>query len=171
MSQKRKCKNCGILFRPNKNNAYHQHYCTKSECKQASAKASKRKYRKRKSRDQAFKIRESERVKKYQRENPDYYKKRKKSSKKVSDSTVLRDFAQVEKCHDDISVLRDFVIFQHVVIEGVISTFADDVLRDNISIIQNRFYDKGKSILGDVSEIGILTNFRKRFCNEKQSVT
>jgi hypothetical protein len=95
-----------------------------------------------------FKRRERERVKKYQREHPGYWK-RKKSSKKVLLPLLLRDFAQGEKVTDFI-VLRDLVFYLSGCFTGFVGHStglgASGVLRDNICSVMNTFYDKGVAL-------------------------
>ena len=42
--RKRKCRNCGDLFRPDPRNLRHQHYCSKPACRRASKAASQRRW-------------------------------------------------------------------------------------------------------------------------------
>lgn len=150
--EKIKCRNCGKLFRPNKYNQYHQHYCQDSPCHKASKIASDKKYRRKVAKSLAYRQKESERVQAWQKKHPNYYKSRsKKSSKKISDNPVLRDIVQVEKLEKDIGVLRDIVNRQQLIFQGFISKITGDVLREDIGIICNRLYDRGNEVSGAFS--------------------
>lgn len=169
MRKKRKCQNCGRDFLPNKFNHHHQVYCSDPECRSISRKRAQAKYRKKQSKSLAFRRKESERVKEWQRKHPGYWKDRKKKSKKDFTKKVLQDFASVEKLKNEVSVLRDMAFSQHLVMNGVISYMAGDVLRDNIGELRNRFYDRGKAVLDDMSEAEIINLSKRRMeRNEKQ---
>ena len=116
--------------------------------------------------DMELKQRESERVKRYQREHPGYWK-RKKSSKKVFLPLLLRDFAQGQKVTDFI-VLRDFVFYLSGCFTGFVGHStglgASGVLRDNICSVMNTFYDKGIAL----SKEGCATIFKEDFPHETE---
>lgn len=172
-NKKIRCKNCGNYFYPDNFNRHHQHHCSRVECRKASNAASSRAYRKKQSQDSAstFCCRESERVKLWQSKNPNYWKNRQKSSKKVKQNKVLRDFAQVEKLHSDMVALRDFAKLQHVVLKGVIATLTGDVLRDDINSFIRRMYDKGNEVSGKVpGNDFIIQQLKERTDNVKQNV-
>ena len=104
--RKKQCRNCDRYFIPDKFNSQHQHYCSNPECRHASSNASKKKYRKKLSKSEEYLKAETERVKSCQRKRPHYHRNRKKSSKKSSETRVLRDIA----------------IWQDTVIKGLVST-------------------------------------------------
>ena len=80
--KKRKCPYCKKLFYPNPRSQHSQEYCSDSpECKKESNRVASARYRQKHRDDQDKKIRESERVKRWQREHPDYWKRRKKKPK------------------------------------------------------------------------------------------
>ena len=161
-NRKIKCKNCGNYFHPDNYNRYHQHYCGRGECRKASRLASAKNYRKKKSKDKDFRHKESERAKQWQRKNTDYWKKRTKKSQK---ERVLRDFAQAEKRHSDITVLRDIANLQCSVLEGLIVTLTGDVLRDNINAFIRRMYDKGQTVSGGVPGKNFIMQLLKERAN------
>ncbi len=146
--RKKPCRNCGRYFIPDRFNHHHQKYCSNPECRSISKRVSDKKYRKKQSNKFEFRIKESLRVQAYQEKNPDYYKNRKKSSKKYSGKEVLHGFAQVEKLQKDIAVLREVAIWQDTVFKGLVSYITDEVLRDGIGRECNRLYDRGKEVSG-----------------------
>ena len=164
---KKQCRNCGRYFIPDRFNSQHQRYCSNPECRQASSNASKKKYRKKFSKSDQYLKAESERVIVWQKKHPHYPRNRKKSSKKSSENAILRDIAQVEKLQSDMCVLRDIAIWQDAVIKGLVSTMTDSVLRDDIGVVCNRLYDRGKEISGMGSEI-LLKIKNMRLHNETQ---
>ena len=91
-----KCLHCHRLFTPDKFNQHFQKYCNIAECRHAGKIASRRKYRnKPENKTSEKRQNESARVKKWQRNNPNYWKSKKKA-KKNSRNPVLRDIAQVQ---------------------------------------------------------------------------
>lgn len=142
----RKCSFCHTIFNPDRYNIHVQEFCCHSrECRKASSRASSKKYREKKRGDLEWKKNECERVKRYQREHPGYWKKQKKPGKNFPD-LFLRDFAQAQKTAD-FPLLRDFVFYFGTCLTGFIahtSDWGDDLLlRDFIGSLLNRFYDKG----------------------------
>lgn len=170
-NKKIRCKNCGNYFYPDSFNRHHQSYCSRLECRSASNAASSKAYRKKKSQDAQFRHQESARVKRWQQENPDYCKNRRKSSKKVEKNRVLRDIAQVEKLHSDVGVLRDIANLQSVVMEGLIVTLTGDVLRDDIGGFIRQMYDKGQEVSGrEPGKSFIMQLLNERTTNDQQNV-
>jgi hypothetical protein len=142
----RNCPFCHISFTPEKHNTHSQVFCCRnSECKQASSRAASKKYREKKRSDMNWKRDESERVKNYQREHPNYWKREKKD-KNFSPDLLLRDFVQARKTAD-FPVLRDFVLYIGNCLIGFIGHTSDWdndlLLRDSIGSLLNGFYDKG----------------------------
>lgn len=144
--KKRKCLYCQILFTPDRYNDHHQQFCNgNDECKKASHRAASQKNRDKHRNDISWKEKENERVKKWQKEHPDYWK-RKKNAKIISSDLVLRDFAQAQKV-TSFPVLRDIVLYYSACLSGFIAHTGDWdeklLLRDFIATRMNRFYDKG----------------------------
>lgn len=170
-NKKIRCKNCGNYFYPDNFNRHHQRYCSRLECRNASNAASSRAYRKKQSKNAKFRRQESERVKRWQRKNPNYWKNQQKSSQKNEKNKILRDFAQVEKLHSDVVVLRDIAKLQDAVLKGVIVTLTGDVLRDDINTFIRQMYDKGNEVSGMMSGNDfIIQKLKERTDNGKQNV-
>lgn len=170
-NKKIRCKNCGNYFYPDNFNRHHQRYCSRLECRKTSNAASSKAYRKKQSQTAEYRRKESERVKRWQRKNPNYWKNRQKSSKKIEKNKVLRDFAQVEKLHSDVGVLRDIAKLQDAVLKGVIVTLTGDVLRDDINTFIRQMYDKGNEVSGMMpGNDFIIQNLKERTDNGKQNV-
>lgn len=171
-NRKIRCKHCMDYFYPDNYNRHHQRYCCKdNKCRKASRAASSKEYRKKKSEDTQFRQKESARVKLWQSKKPNYWKDREKSSKKNQKSEVLRDFAQAENLHREITVLRDFANLQYAVMEGLIITLTGDVLRDDIDGFIRQMYDKSQEVSGKVPEKDFIMQFiKKRTDNGKQNV-
>lgn len=171
--KKRKCRNCGRLFIPDRYNYRHKHYqqyCSDGACCKASKKASDKKYRRKMAISLEYRLKESKRVQEYQSKHPNYKKKRKKVAKKIPEREDLRDFVPVEKLQEDMSVLRDIAIWQGTVFKGLVSYLTDDVLRDDIGLKCNRLYDRGMEVSGMAPGTDILSKIiNMKVHNETQS--
>jgi len=142
----RKCLHCKDFFPPDPYNAHVQEFCRRNNaCCKAASRASSKKNRAKKNDSLSWKQSECERVKKWQKKHPDYWKREKKPKIFSSDS-LLRDFAQAQKI-DSLPLLRDFVLYYSACLTGFIAhttDLSDDLLlRDFAFSYLNRFYDKG----------------------------
>ncbi len=151
-----RCRNCGNYFYPDKYNSHHQKYCSRIECRKASNRASSKTYRKKKSKEAAFRESESSRARDWYSKHSLKVKNRKKSCKKVSEKKVIRDFAQVEKLKDEMVSLRDFANLQSFILQGVIYQLTGFGLRDDISNYIRRMYDKGREVSAASPETNLL---------------
>ena len=71
----RKCPHCGQLYVPDHRNRYHQVYCSKPDCRQASKRASRRRWRNSsKGRDYFKGPTQVERVRQWRLEHPCYWR-------------------------------------------------------------------------------------------------
>lgn len=144
--KQRKCPFCQNSFTPDARNKHYQQYCSSSdECKKESNRASSRRYRQKNRNDKKKNANESERVKKWQRKHPDYWKP-KKNAKIIPPDLLLRDICQVQKV-TSFPLLRDIVVYLHASLCGYIAHTTDWnenlLLRDFIVTRMNLFYDKG----------------------------
>ncbi len=159
-----RCLHCHRLFIPDKFNQHFQKYCNNEKCRHASKIASRRKYRNQpKNKTPEARQKESARVKKWQQNNPDYWKS-KKNAKKVDSDSVLRDTAQVQSSDvlrdialikttvSDLSELLDSVRYYRCVTVGLTSTLTGSVLRDIIGVHLDRYYDVGNRLLSAESK-------------------
>lgn len=179
--KKKKCNHCNSYFIPDKYNHHRQTYCFNTECRHASKIASRRKYRRAdKNRTPKECKKESERVKRWQKEHPDYKKAQKKAKIKSEESIlrdiapaqnlILRDIAQLKKEVSLISDLHTTVVYYKCVTAGLASVLSGDVLREIIGGQLDRYYDIGNRLLlskGKSIKTNILTE--RNNSNEKQS--
>ena len=177
-----RCLHCHRLFTPDKFNQHFQKYCTNEKCRHASKIASRRKCRNQPENKTPEKRKEeSARVKKWQLDNPNYWKN-KKNAKKDSGISVLRDIAQVQSpdvlrdiafiktAASGLSELIDSVRYYERVTIGLTSTLTGSVLRDIIGVHLDKYYDVGNRLLlsDNKSAITNIITERNR-TNEKQS--
>lgn len=176
-----RCLHCHRLFTPNKFNQHFQKYCDNEKCRHASKIASRIKYRNNpKNKTPEKRQNESDRVKKWQRNNPNYWKNKKKA-KKINKNPVLRDTAQaqnpdvlrdialIKTAVSNLSELVDSVRYYERVTVGLTSTLTGSVLRDIIGDHLDRYYNVGNRLLAAncKSTIDNIITERKR-TNEKQ---
>ena len=147
--KQRKCPFCQILFIPDPRNQHDQQYCCDTdECQRESHRAASARYRQKRRDDKTHKRKECERVKKWQREHPDYWKT-KKNAKIISPDVLLRDMTQARKV-TSFPLLRDMTIYLWACFSGYVAHATDWnedlLLRDFIATRLNRFYDKGVAL-------------------------
>ena len=145
----RKCLFCQTSFIPDPRNKHDQQYCSKTnECKRESNRAASGRYRQKHRDDKDKKEKECERVKKWQREHPDYWKTKKKA-KIISPEALLRDMTQAQKV-TSFPLLRDMTLYLYACFSGYVAHATDWnenlLLRDFIATRMNRFYDKGNAL-------------------------
>jgi len=156
--KKRKCPYCKTPFDPDARNKHYQQYCCETnECKRESHRVASARYRQKHRNDKKKKEAECERIKKWQREHPGYWKT-KNNAKIISPDLLLRDIMQAQKV-TSFPVLRDIVIYLHACLSGYIAHTTDWnenlLLRDFIASRMNRFYDKGIALSSE-SNINLL---------------
>ncbi len=144
--KKRKCPYCKNPFDPDVRNQHYQQYCCETnECKRESRRVASARYRQKHRNDKKKKEKECKRVKKWQREHPDYWKTKKKA-KIISNDLLLRDIIQAQKV-TSFPLLRDMTFYLYTCFSGYIAHTTDWnenlLLRDFIATRMNRFYDKG----------------------------
>ncbi|MEA3347144.1 MAG: hypothetical protein U9Q21_03535 [Candidatus Auribacterota bacterium] len=162
MKQKeQECLHCHRMFVPNRFNQHSQKYCFREECRHASSKASRRKYRNKPENKTPAKLKsESERVRKWQESNPGYWKGKKKAKKnnkepvlrdiaQAGNDVVLRDIALLKTSLHKISQLIDTVQYYRCVTVGLTSTLTGSVLRDIIGSQLDSYYDRGSQLLAE----------------------
>jgi hypothetical protein len=154
-----RCRHCRCYFYADRRRHGHrrsQEYCGEPDCRRESHRASSKRYREGKRGDAAFKKKERLRVEKWQRENPGYKtrqreksRKKEESPKKIEKNDVLRDLIP-PRIEEEISVLRDLIKRQALIIKGFIATH-HDVLRDEIYGVECGLYYRGLELSGMVS--------------------
>ncbi len=157
-----KCKCCKRNFKLSKYNQHNQKYCSASECRKASKKASDQKYRNSKKGSEKFKKKEVNRVQEWRRKNPSYSRKNKKISKVTS---LLHEIVLREKRQDYIA-LHEMVILLDTKLKGLASlTFG--ALHETLDKIYKEMYIRGQELSSGVdSKISNLKN--KEFGHEQR---
>jgi hypothetical protein len=145
----RKCRNCSGLFLPTAQNRRRQRYCSKPECQQASAAASYRKWENRpENRGYNRSEAKSRKVKDWQKEHPDYWKKRNRKR------TVLPKISTAESADGKVDVKQDGGVLPKVwqsqspLVIGLIAQVTGCVLPKDIATITGQLIARGQALMG-----------------------
>lgn len=149
--RRRKCRHCGELYTPDARNRYHQKYCSRAACRQASKKASQQRWlRSDKGRDYFRGPENVVRVQQWRANHPGYWKR---SGPKGCDA--LQDLLpsqlikrQVVTNNSSASGLQDVCSMQPALLIGLIASLTGTTLQDDIAETSRRFIVSGRDILG-----------------------
>lgn len=153
--RKRKCLNCKELFLPDYRNLRHQRYCSKSECRAASKKASQQRYLASEKGLGSFQgMANVDRVRRWRKAHPGYWKR-----KVVITQNALQDdcSSQLTSNQSDrqsltINALQDICFTQPALLIGLIASLTGNALQDDIAETSRRFINLGHDILGIVPQ-------------------
>jgi len=137
--KKRACRNCHSLFEPDKYNHQKQKYCSKSECKIIAAREKRAKYRNTKKWDLVFRAGEVKRVQEWRLRNRGYSQKNPKTA--GIDERILSQSKDPNldspTTFQEVTVLRDLVIRQELILVGMASQFVGDIPENVESFLLN----------------------------------
>jgi hypothetical protein len=147
--RKRKCKNCKDYFLPDHRNRAWQKFCSQSSCRKASKADSQRRWlRKPQNKDYFKGSVHVERVKRWRKSHPGYW--RKKADKK----TPLQDPLSAQTVDDKATeaslnenALQDVLSAQTPVLLGLIAQLTGSALQDDIATTARRLRQLGNDIL------------------------
>ncbi len=150
--KKKKCRHCRRLFVPDHRNWKKQNYCEKSLCRKASKKASQKKWLSKPENKDYFRNPDNvERVQKWRKDTPEYWK-RTKSSTTLQDLLTEQPIENKENnskinAHPQTHALQDFLMAQSPVIIGLIYNLTGSALQDDIANTLLRMQQFGQEIL------------------------
>ena len=154
--RKKKCRHCGILFRPDSRNHKKQRYCSKPDCRKSSKAESQRKWVQGNP-DYFCSPQNVFRVQQWRKKHPGYSKRRNQSALQVN-SDALQDLLigksegkQDLKAHLSTSTLQDLLMTQPAVLIGLIAHLTGYELQDDIASSVDRMLKLGKDILNSSS--------------------
>ena len=150
--KRRKCRGCNEFFFPDYRNEPHQHYCGKPACRQASKRASQRRWsRKPANRDYFRGADNAQRVRDWRKTHPGYWKR--KTSQ--SDNIQVAQSQQVNPVQSSCNVpsrplgtLQDFCLAKEPGFIGLLSMITGRTLQEDIAPIARRVVEQGQQILG-----------------------
>lgn len=158
---RRKCRCCGVWFKPEARNRYHQRYCREPLCRQASKKTSQRKW----SRQNPGYFRGEahvNRVRQWRAQHPGYWKKE-ALERHTGPPDALQDILTAQgfdnkavttlrNCLlEEISrPLQDVLSAQGHALVGLTAMISGELLQDDIARVLRTCYERGQHIGGIV---------------------
>jgi hypothetical protein len=148
---RRKCLHCQKFFVPDPRNRGHQRYCGKPKCREASKRASQRRWRGRPENAEYFRgPSEVARVQAWRRAHPGYWRRRKRK-----DGDALQDLlitqsseGQPDPKQDGGIALQDHWQRQPPVLIGLIAHLTGSALQEDIASMTGRLIAKGQALMG-----------------------
>lgn len=150
--KKRKCKNCHTFFPPDPRNANRQEYCTKSECRKASKRASQRKWLEKPENQVYFRCSaNTTRVQQWREAHPKYWRRKASQPQTALQDPLTEQALDITNDNSDSidtadTALQDLLIVQPFVMLGLIAQFTDTALQDNIDTTLQRLQQLGRDI-------------------------
>lgn len=149
--RRRKCRHCGELYTPDPRNRYHQKYCSKAVCRQASKKASQQRWLRSDKGCGYFRSPENViRVQLWRAVHPGYWKQSNpKGRGALQDDSSLQLVGQEPVTQSlNASALQDVCSMQPALLIGLIASLTGTTLQDDIAETSRRFIVSGQDILG-----------------------
>ncbi|HXW31399.1 MAG TPA: hypothetical protein VEK55_18715 [Xanthobacteraceae bacterium] len=148
-AQRRKCKCCHKLFRPDPRNRHHQRYCAAPHCRAASKAASQARWLANpKNRDYFCGPVHVARVKAWRSRNPGYWRKRLRARVALQDLSLEQAVDSTNKKANFASPpLQEILSAQPAVLIGLIAHVVGTPLQDEIVKTTDRLLRLGQDIL------------------------
>ena len=144
--QKRKCKYCGRLYRPDPRNRYHQRACSDGVCQRSRHQANQRDWLAQPENQNYFRGPEQvKRVQAWRKSHPGYW--RKKTAPLQDDLTEQPIDHQGDKPCLVEHALQDDFLTQPALLVGVIATLTGSALQDDIAQTIRQLHHRGQTIL------------------------
>jgi hypothetical protein len=146
---RRKCKCCRKLFRPDPRNRRHQRYCSAYACRAASKAASQARWLAKPENQDYFRGPvNAARVKAWRSRHPGYWRKRHRSSDALQDVSTAQPVDPAAKPGTSArSPLQDVLSAQPAVLIGLIAHIVGTPLQDDIVRATGRLLRLGQDIL------------------------
>jgi hypothetical protein len=139
---------------PDPRNRWHQDYCDKVECRQASKAASQARWRAKPENADYDRgnAKNAARVRAWQKAHPGYWKQRAKKRSVVLQDLLITEEADKQKDanQDGGSVLQDLSRVQVPLMMGLIAHLGDLSYVEDIAVMANRFVARGQALMGEV---------------------
>lgn len=148
--RKRKCRNCGELYKPDPRAKKKQKYCSAPECQKASQAASWNRWRKRPENEDYYKGEaQVNRTREWRRRNPGYWKRWsiKKNALPNEITAQTPDIKEDSTCLASDALPKE-ILLQPALIAGLISTLTGSALPKDIAESSRHFIILGHDILG-----------------------
>ncbi len=144
--RKRKCRQCGCLYKPDPRSRYHQYTCSAPACQKARKQANQRRWAARPANADYFRgPAQAKRVRAWRDTNPGYWRKSKKPLQDDLDAQPVAN--EEDKCNLSVHALQDEILMQPALLVGLISTLTGNALQDDIAFHIRHFHHRGQQIL------------------------
>ena len=155
-TRRRKCRHCGQLYDPDSRNRYHQRYCGRPACRQASKAASQRRWRASpKGRDYFRGSANRLRVQAWRRAHPGYWRRQRKKSRPLQDHCLAQTLVPSgDKTTLTRSALQDLIHAQGLALTGLVAQLTGSALQENIALSTRRLILLGRQIQGPACPAG-----------------
>lgn len=151
--RRRSCLACGNLYRPDPRSAYHQRYCSKEVCQQASHQASQARWLRQETGRNYHRGPEAcARVREWRTRHPKYWQR--KPVALQDDCSAQYPAAEQDKYSlaQQLGALQDLYMSQHSLVVGLIAVLTD-ALQDDMAPVLAQLQTRGQAILGKVSPV------------------
>lgn len=150
---KRKCLHCKTRFRPDHRNRNRQQYCSSSECRKASKKASQKRWlTKSENRDYFKHETHVRRVQEWRKAHPNYWRNKDALQDSCNLEPIVNKTETLNKNAQETPgslPLQDSLIMQHPLIIGLLSNLTGHTLQDDIARSAACFIQSGLDILSE----------------------
>ncbi len=148
--RKRKCRNCGELYKPDPRTRKKQKYCSAPKCRKASQAASWRRWHdKPENRDYDKGAVQVEQTREWRRKNPGYWKRGRKSGNALPNESGLQVVdIQSDRTSLATGALPNEMFLQPAMVVGLIASLTGSALPNEIAESSRRFLLLGHDILG-----------------------
>jgi len=148
--RRRKCRNCGELYRANPRSQGRQKYCSAPECRKASQAESWRKWFNRpENRDYYMGARQVARTQAWRQRNPCYWRKRSKETNALPKVCLSQSIDnKADTCSLTPDALPKGILSQPALIVGLIANLTGSALPKDIAESSRQFLHLGQDILG-----------------------
>lgn len=148
--RKRKCRNCGELYKPDPRARKKQRYCSASECRKASQASSWRRWREKAENRDYYKGEDQvNRTREWRNNNPLYWKKGDKSENALPKESMAQVAdAQQDRSELTYNALPKEMFVQPAMVVGLIASLTGSTLPKEIAESSMRFLLLGHDILG-----------------------
>jgi hypothetical protein len=147
--ERRKCKCCHTLFRPDRRNRARQHYCSAPACRAASKAASQARWRAKPENQDYFRGPENvARVQAWRSRHPGYWRKGRPADPALQDVLTAQPLDSTEETGEVARPpLQEFLSAQPAVLIGLIAHLTGTPLQDDIVRTAGRLLRLGQDIL------------------------
>ena len=148
-AERRKCKCCHTLFRPDPRNRHHQRYCAAPSCRAASKAASQARWLAAPENHDYFRGPVNvARVRTWRSRNPGYWRNRRRARVALQEFSLAQAIDSTGKTAKIApSPLQEIILAQPAVLIGLIAHIAGTPLQDEISRTTDRLLRLGQDIL------------------------